>query len=349
MPPRRDPPLSQRPVPDVLRPRVRTPAVVVLGSPAEVVNLLSGLGLDDAVCYQMDLHQADRLRVALADAGLAAKVVTASDLWDLGPEFETALYMPARGGERELKIDMVEQAFHVLRPKGALAVWSPYAVDDFLPPLLKKVFGKAPSQPGGADNIFLAQRDGDRPLRRHEVTFQARVNDGPSCRFVSRPGTFSYGRFDNGARALAETMEVGPGDQVLDVGCGAGTNGVFAWQRCGPDGAVTFVDSNLRAVALADLNAQANGVARYRTEASASVEGLEPGSFDVALANPPYFAAGAVARLFIERSKALLRPGGRLFLVTRQPDEVARWVVETFGEADAVMHRGYTILIAEAA
>ncbi len=45
------------------------------------------------------------------------------DLWDLPADFGTAVYMPARGGERELKIDMVEQAFHVLRPGSALAVY----------------------------------------------------------------------------------------------------------------------------------------------------------------------------------------------------------------------------------
>ena len=52
------------------------------------------------------------------------------------------------------------------------------------------------------------------------MTFQVKIGDGPSCRFLSRPGTFSYGRFDNGARALCEVMEIEPGDRVLDLGCG---------------------------------------------------------------------------------------------------------------------------------
>ena len=55
-------PLSQQPVPAALAAKVQSPLVVVLGSPAEVVNLLSSLPVVQATCWQMDLYQADRLR-----------------------------------------------------------------------------------------------------------------------------------------------------------------------------------------------------------------------------------------------------------------------------------------------
>src|SRR5256885_1870944 len=211
-------PLSQRPVPEEVSARLRPPLAVVLGSPAEGVNLLAATDAAGATCYQMDLHQADRLREALAERNLPAAVVTLPDLWDLPADFQSAVYLPARGGERELKIDMVEQAFHVLKPRGAFVVWSPHETDPFFPSLLKKIFGRAHVRHAGADTVLWCHRDGDRPRRRHEVTFQARVAGGPSCRFLSRPGTFSYGRFDNGARALAEGMQIDPGDRVLDIG-----------------------------------------------------------------------------------------------------------------------------------
>jgi 16S rRNA (guanine1207-N2)-methyltransferase len=343
---RSDAPLSQRPVPEPVLGKLRPPLAVVLGSPAEVVNLLAACPDAGATCYQMDLHQAERLREGLAEAGLAANVVTLPDLWDLPPDFQTAVYLPPRGGERELKIDMVEQAFHVLRSRGALVVWSSYETDPFFPALVKKIFGRVHAHAAGADSVFWAHREGDRPRRRHEVTFQARVAGGAPCRFLSRPGTFSYGRFDNGARALAEVMEVDPGDRVLDLGCGCGTNGVFAGQLAGPDGFVAFVDSNVRAADLAGQNARANGLTDFRVEASADAGGLEEGSFDVALANPPYYGAGAIARLFVERSRALLKPEGRFYLVTKQPNEVGAMVEEAFGSVEALMHRGYTILCA---
>src|SRR5437868_1017229 len=101
-------------LPPVVAEKARPPVVVVLGSPAEAARLVLDLGTDDVTCYQMDLYQAERLRVELAGLGLRAEVATAPDLWDLPATFATALYRPPQGGERALRVDMVEQAFHVL-------------------------------------------------------------------------------------------------------------------------------------------------------------------------------------------------------------------------------------------
>ena len=337
-------PLSRRAVPSIVRDKARAPLAVVLGSPAEVVHCLSFLDGIDAVCYQLDLHQAERLQAELAERQSAAKVVTAADVWDLSPDFQTVLYLPPHGGERELKIDMIEQAFHILRPNGTLMVWSPYETEPFFPALLKKIFGRVHAPHVEGETMLWCRREGDRPRRRHEVTFQARIADGPSYRFVSRPGVFSYGRFDNGARALAETMTIHAGDRVLDVGCGCGTNGVFAAQHSGSDSPIAFVDSNVRAVALADLNARGNGLTAFQTVASSRIEGLQEGSFDVVLANPPYYANRAIARLFIERGRALLKPDGRFYVVSKQVEEIAELMMELFENVEAMMRRGYTIL-----
>ena len=153
------PTLSKRDVPRFLIDKVRPPLAVVLGSPAEVVNLLSALPRVPTTCYQMDLHQADRLREGLAQEGIAADVVAAADLWDLPADFHSAVYLPARGGERELKIDMVEQAYHILRDRGTFLVWSPYQGETLFPGLLKKVFGKTHTPPHdkGGDTTSLSR------------------------------------------------------------------------------------------------------------------------------------------------------------------------------------------------
>jgi 16S rRNA (guanine1207-N2)-methyltransferase len=333
----------------VLGERLRPPFCVVLGAPGEASRIVAALASPDVVAYQMDLYPAERLREALAEHALSARVETAADLWDLPADFQTVIYPAPKGGERELKIDMVEQAFHVLRPGGVLVVLSPYEKDNFFPALLKKVFGRVHAPTAGGTPVFWCRREGERPRRRHEVTFPARVGDSPTLHFLSRPGTFAYGRFDDGARALVSLMEVHPGDRVVDVGCGCGTNGVFAARRSGPRGHTTFIDSNLRAAALAEHNARANGVEPFEVVGSSRVEGPAEGTFDVALANPPYLAQSAVAGLFAVRSRALLRPGGRFYLVTRQPHEVAEIVTDVFGEAEAVVRGGYTVFRATVA
>jgi 16S rRNA (guanine1207-N2)-methyltransferase len=251
----------------------------------------------------------------------------------------------AQGGERSLKLDMIEQAYHVLEPHGHLMVLSPYEKDQFFPVALKKIYGKVRSPAVGENMVFSCQREGDRPRRRHEITFQVSQHDRPSLRFLSRPGTFSYGRFDNGARALVEVMEIDEGDRVLDIGCGCGTNGIHAAIRSGPTGFTSFVDSNLRAVALAEHNARACGLTDFEAVASSTVRGVT-GPFDVALANPPYYAQHGIARLFSERAHDLLRAGGRFYLVTKTPDQVGPMIADRFGDTQVTERRGYVVLSA---
>ena len=104
------------------------------------------------------------------------------------------------------------------------------------------------------------------------------------------------------------------------------------------------MDSNVRAAALAEHNARANGVTSFQVVASSTVRGPDERSFDVVLANPPYYADHGVARLFVERARVLLKPGGRFFLVTKQPNPVAEMIAETFGAVEVMLRRGYTIL-----
>jgi 16S rRNA (guanine1207-N2)-methyltransferase len=193
---------------------------------------------------------------------------------------------------------------------------------------------------------FWSTREKDRPRRRHEVNFHAKLGDGPPMNFVSRPGVFSYGRFDNGSRALVEVAEINPGDHVLDLGSGVGAVGCLASQKAGPTGRVTFVDSNLRAVALTELNAAANGLANYKVIATAAMDGLGDGDFDVVLANPPYYGDSAVARLFVRGSRELLKRGGRFYLVTKMPTAVVPLMFEAFGGCDVIENRGYTVVTA---
>jgi 16S rRNA G1207 methylase RsmC len=334
---------------DSIKTRVRPPVVILLGSPAQAADLCSALGGVETVCFQIDLHQADRLRQALQELNITAKVETLPDLWDLPSMFQTAILPGAAYGEVELKLDMLEQSFQVLVQRGLLISLSEYRADQVLPKWHKKVFGKCSELPSSRKgSVFWSVRDGERERRRHEISFRARVGEGPSHEFVSRPGVFGYGELDNGARAILETAEIRPGDRVLDLGCGPGANGVIAMDRAGQEGHVTFVDSNMRAIALAELNAKANGLANYRCVATSTMEGLDSASLDVILANPPYYANSWIAKMFIEKSKPLLRPGGRLFVVTKMINHVAPLMAEVFPDSTWEERRGYHVLRGDA-
>src|SRR5262249_11184360 len=221
------------------------------------------------------------------------------DLWDL-PPVQTLLYPVPMGGERGLKLDMIEQGYHALAPGGIFAVLSPYEKDEFFPHALKKVFGKVHRPMARKIAVLWCQRDQgpqDSETSRPEMSFQVRISEEKSLRFLSRPGTFAYGRFDDGARALVDAMEIKEGDRILDLGCGCGTNGILASLRAGSSGFITFVDSNLRALELAKINARSLTQSASEFVASFTLEELASGAYDVVLANPPYYAQLAIARL----------------------------------------------------
>ena len=75
--------------------------------------------------------------------------------------------------------------------------------------------------------------------------------------------------------------------------------------------------------------------------------GHSPTDFDLALANPPYYAQQAIAQLFVERAHDLLKPGGRFYLVTKQADPVEPLIRARFGPPVVLERRGYAILTAK--
>lgn len=328
--------------------RAKPPACIALGPPWPVANLVKAIGAEGTVCYQMDLHQAGRVRDCLAEVGATAEVVTAPDLWDLGERFESVLFPASAQADRELKLDVIEQAYHVLRPGGVLLSLSEYEKDTQFAKWQKKVFGKCGESPASKHGMafWSTKTDAAGKRRRHEVTFHAKLPDGPPMAFVSRPGTFGYGRFDNGSRALVEVAEVRPGDRVLDLGCGNGAVGCLLGGKVGPAGGVTFIDSSTRAVELARLNAAANGTPNPDFRLATRLEGLERKSFDVIVANPPYYAKSDITRLFVEGSRELLKPGGRYAIVTKMPTAVVPLIFDTFGDCHVVENRGYSVVTA---
>jgi 16S rRNA (guanine1207-N2)-methyltransferase len=329
--------------------RVRPPVCVALGPPWPTANLVKAFGGLESTCVQFDLYQADRVRECLAEVEASAEIVTKPDLWDLEPRFNTVIFPASSQADRELKIDIIEQSYHILQPGGVLLSLSEYERDNQFAKWHKKVFGKCGETPASDEGMaFWSARTEDQKRRRHEVKVHAKVGDGPSMEFISRPGTFSYGRFDSGSRAMAEVADVREGDHVLDLGCGNGAIGCLMSTKAGPKGRVTFIDSNLRALALAEMNAVANLVPNPRYIGATRLQGLGMNEFDVILANPPYYAKSEITRLFVEGSRDMLKPGGRYYIVTKMPTAVVPMIFETFGDCSVIENRGYSVVIAAA-
>src|SRR5262245_42089770 len=248
--------------------RVKPPVLVALGPPWPVANLVKALALPETevTCAQFDLHQTDRVRECLAEVEAAAEVVAVPDIWDLPRKFNTVIFPASAQCDREVKIDVVEQGYHVLAPGGLFLTLSEYEKDSAFAKLQKKVFGKCGETPSSENGMafFSTKTDASDKRRRHEVKYHASIGEGASMEFVSRPGTFSYGRVDNASRTVAAVVEIDEGDGSVDLGCGNGAVGCLAAQQAGPKRRITFIDSSLRAIAIAELNAKANGITNTR-------------------------------------------------------------------------------------
>lgn len=329
-----------------VRHRLRAPVGVVLGAPRTAAEIASRLSTFDAACFQFDRYQADRLEDALAEAKVLARVEVAPDLWDLAERFASIVFLSPARGERELKLDVVEQAFHALQDKGLFCVLSPVAKDQLFPAAMKKVFGNVALETDREGTVLWSRREGERKRRRHEITFSAKVGERDYREFISRPGVFAYGRLDDGSRSLLDVLESQPGERIVELGCGSGAVGIVAALRAGADASLTLADSSARAVAVARENVRRHGLANAEMLLTTDFGSLRGGLYDLALANPPYYAHHAVTQLFIEQAYAMLRRGGRLYLVTKQVDPVEPMVEEIFGPMTMMVRREYAILVA---
>ena len=153
--------------------------------------------------------------------------------------------------------------------------------------------------------------------------------------FVTEAGVFSRERVDRGTRLLIKHLEVGPSDRVLDLGCGYGAVGVVA-AKLAPQGRVTLVDINTRAIELARQNLVLNGISNAEAHQGDGFAPVGEARFDVIALNPPIRAGLAVVHHLIEEASNHLAVGGRFYLVGRTKQGVVRIsekMREVFGNA----------------
>jgi 16S rRNA G1207 methylase RsmC len=302
--------------------------------------------IDDALvrCWFLDLYPADEARELLGDEGGRMQVVCAADLPE--GEYDLAAVPISRGGERELSRDLLQQAFDRLAIGGTLLTavdnpkdtWLQHEVEKF-----QKSVTRMPSRWGVAYRVV--KREPLKKLKDFTCEFAFR-DDDRLVQAVSRPGVFSHRELDLGARALLETMAVGQGMRVLDMGCGCGPVGLAATLRA-ERVQVHGIDSNARAVACALAGAERNGVSeRFSVSHNVTGQVTEPKSFDLVVGNPPYYSQYTIAELFLQAARRALKPGGTVQMVTKQSEWFVARMQQLFAEVAEQEARGYVVVTA---
>jgi len=185
--------------------------------------------------------------------------------------------------------------------------------------------------------------------RRRPLEIRAEIRGRRYC-FSTDAGVFSATRVDPGTLLLAEVMEIGPADRVLDLGCGYGVLGIVA-ATLAPQGMAVLLDRNERAVELAHVNIALNDIANARAVLADDPDALADGVFDVAVTNPPVHAGNRAVFGFIEGAWRKLRADGCFYLVGRRRRGVAtfaRHMEHVFGAVEEVeKESGYRVYRAQ--
>jgi 16S rRNA (guanine1207-N2)-methyltransferase len=155
------------------------------------------------------------------------------------------------------------------------------------------------------------------PHSQHDVREFTAVLRGREYRFQTDAGVFSRTGIDRGTELLIEALLCGPGDTVLDLGCGYGPIGIAAAQLVGPTGHVYLTDVNQRAVELARTNLRLNGVTNATVLGGKAETEWPPEPVDWIISNPPIRAGKAVVYGLMDEAYNRLLPGGGLMVVIR--------------------------------
>jgi len=183
---------------------------------------------------------------------------------------------------------------------------------------------------------------------RADIDFSAELG-GRVLHLYSTWGLFSPREIDEGTRLLLDHVEVTPGDDCLDLGCGYGPIGLTL-AALAPAGRTLMVDKDFIAVDYANRNAARNGLTNAHAQLSNGFAQVDPGlRFDLIASNIPAKVGKELLAILLHDAHARLRPGGRLYVVTinglRQ--YMKRNLGEVFGNYDKLKQGPhYTVALA---
>jgi len=292
-------------------------------------------------CVFLDLYHARQARSFAAGRAQTPRILCAAD-FPCGP-YELALLPVDRKGCAELARDQLQQACARLAEQGLLMAAVARTDDQWLGAELKRLFPRVGRRAGPAGVLYSARRAGPLPKLKNFTCQFAFRDRGRLVHAISRPGVFSHRRLDSGTRALIGQMQVAPGARVLDLGCGSGAVGLAAALRAAAV-YVLAVDSNARAVDCASRGVALNQRERFDVLLDDDGGGIPQRSFDLVVANPPYYSGYRIAEHFIDVSRRAIGPGGTALFVTRSADWFVERLRRHFAWIRQTTSRGYAVV-----
>ncbi len=272
---------------------------------------------------------------------------------DLAALGEVAFWQMTRGdGTAELHLYMLEQLTSAGGVKD-LVIAADELNETFLERFRKVCSGVVLRREGSVTLLMgkVTKPIPSEKLPNHVATFDVSLKGHEPITLQTWPGCFCHRRADMGGLALtevvAEQVTFERGDRIMDMGCGCGMDGLLlATAFTDKKLHIDYQDSNACACESARANLQ-----RYPHSAqlifSAKGEG-DAASYDLFLANPPYFGDWRIAEFFIETAARLLKKGGLIAFVSKR-DAKPQELLEKAGFTvlNSFPRRGYTILLAE--
>lgn len=132
-----------------------------------------------------------------------------------------------------------------------------------------------------------------------------------SLRLITRPGFSGWEGPTPAAHLLAAAVALAPTAQVLLLGSGPGALGVALARRLS-GGALTLMDLNVGALALAERTLHANAITNARVSTDIATLPAQAETFDAVVMELPQ--SRKLARRWLVAAQIALRPGGQLYL-----------------------------------
>lgn len=299
--------------------------------------IAKSIGSSEITCWHIDSFQASRTLEqfsldesnSVISAPTNLHVVCSADL--PAQSNHVAILSLITTGEAELSRDYIQQLYNYLVIGGQLIVSVDNPDDRWVHEQLKG-FEKSVKvrQQEGATVYWIEKTNPLKKLKDFSCELAYRDCD-ELIHLVTRPGVFSHRQLDNGARQLLDAVDVYPEARLIDIGCGSGSVALGLAKR-DPKATIHAVDANARAIDCVQRGMLRNQITNITTEVNATGIYGEPESYDMALANPPYFGDFRIAEKFIAAGQRSLRTGGRMVLVHKQPrwyeENLQRWFVD---------------------